>query len=119
MDTFRKQIEQGENYFGSGSRNTPTFKSFATKFKNKLVKELKKVADVSDKKIDTGHFYISGFITVNGQVIYVSISDVRHGFNPQLLVRTAKDYKDFTGGSNNYVNIDNNIGVNIVRTLRL
>ena len=52
------------------------------------------------------HFGISGFFTYEEQVWYFSISDVRW-FDGQMLIRTAKDYKDFYGGSNEYVNVRN------------
>jgi hypothetical protein len=36
----------------------------------------------------------------------LSCSDVRHfGYN-KLLIRTARDYKDYSGGSNEYVGVD-------------
>jgi hypothetical protein len=74
------------------------------KEKNTVRKALKQ-ADFTDIKFLNGHYYFSGFATKNNKIIYFSISDVRH-FPPTgggaLLIRTAKDYKDYTGGSNNY-----------------
>ena len=71
-----------------------------------IVRKALKEADFTDIKFSNGHYYFSGFATKNNKVIYFSISDVRHfpptGGGADLLIRTAKDYKDYTGGSNNY-----------------
>ena len=71
-----------------------------------IVKKALKQADFTDIKFSNGYYYFSGFATKNNKVIYFSISDVRHfsptGGGADLLIRTAKDYKDYTGGSNNY-----------------
>ena len=71
-----------------------------------IVKKALKQADFTNIKFSNGHYYFSGFATKNNKVIYFSISDVRHfpptGGDADLLIRTAKDYKDYNGGSNNY-----------------
>lgn len=71
-----------------------------------IVRRALKEADFTNIKFLNGHYYFSGFATKNNKSIYFSISDVRY-FPPtsggaDLLIRTAKDYKDYTGGSNNY-----------------
>jgi len=52
--------------------------------------------------------YFSGFIGLNNKVIYCSCGDVR--FNPNwrenILFRSARDFKDYTGGHNNFFNLD-------------
>ena len=51
------------------------------------------------------HFYITGFIELeNNKFVYFSIEDLRGGC--KFMIRTAKDFKDYTGGQNNYLNID-------------
>ena len=71
-----------------------------------IVRKALKQANFTDIKFSNGHYYFSGFATKNNKAIYFSISDVRHfpptGGGANLLIRTAKDYKDYTGGSNNY-----------------
>jgi len=52
--------------------------------------------------IDRG--YVSGFIEKNGKYVYLSISD--SGLGKPILFRTAKNEKDYTGGSNNFANLD-------------
>mgnify|MGYP003666550665 CR=1 FL=1 len=52
-----------------------------------------------------GHFYISGFIELeNNKFVYFSIEDLRGG--SKFMIRECKDFKDYTGKSNNYLNID-------------
>ena len=52
-----------------------------------------------------GHFYISGFIELeNSKFVYFSIEDLRGGC--KFMIRTAKSLDDYTGGQNNYLNID-------------
>jgi len=106
MNELRKLIEQGEDYFGSGGHNTPEFNSFAVKFKVRFRKELDKI-EATDFELNKGHFYLSGFFRVGEQLVYFSISDVRHGFDSNMLVRTAEHNKDWTGGHNQYVTIQN------------
>lgn len=91
----------------SASYKTPEFIAFSRTFKTELTNELKAVgAKLTDFSV--GHFYISGFFTLNGKCFYFSLSDVR-GMEFQseinLLYRTAKDNKDFQGGHNQYVRL--------------
>jgi len=55
-----------------------------------------------------GFYCVSGFIERDGKFVYFSISDIRH-FQPILsnaiLVRTAKDSHDYTGGINNFADL--------------
>jgi hypothetical protein len=103
MNRTKLLLSQG---FESSSVKTPEFKSFASAFKRELTKELKSIG-ATNIKFSVGHFYVSGFFTSEtGQVYYFSLSDVR-GCPNQLMYRTAKDYKDYTGGINQWVNIEN------------
>ena len=90
----------------TGSDLGQDFKDFFKREKRRLTTILKEKG-CTNIKFDYGFYYFSGFFTsATGQVYYLSCSDVRHfGYN-QLLIRTAKDYKDYTGGSNQYVNVD-------------
>ena len=75
-----------------------------------IVRRALKQADFTDIKFSNGYYYFSGFATKNNKAIYFSISDVRHfpptGGDADLLIRTAKDYKDYTGGGNNYAELN-------------
>ena len=93
-----------KNY--SGSDLGQDFKDFFRKEKSRLTKIFKEKG-CTDIEMNYGFYYFSGFFTApSGQIYYFSCSDVRHFSYNQLLIRTAKDYKDFTGGSNQYVGID-------------
>lgn len=96
--------------FQSSSGTTPEFLTFVKTFKSEFTKELKSIG-ASDIQIGKGHFYVSGFFTVNGQIWYFSISDVREmklGYENhwRLMYRTAKHYKDYSGGTNQYIKIE-------------
>jgi len=79
------------------------FKDFFKREKRRITTNLKAMG-CTNVKLDYGFYYFYGFFTSkSGQVYYISCSDVRHWGYSQLLYRTAKDYKDWTGGSNQYV----------------
>lgn len=105
MKDILKKLEA--NDFESSSHKTPEFTSFARKFKNALKKELATInAEITAYNV--GHFYVCGFFRIGEakKCYYFSISDVRHDFGTQMMYRTAKDEKDYTGGSNQYVDIN-------------
>ena len=65
-------------------------------------------------KPSLGHFFISGFFELenkengNKQIYYFSIEDLRDSFEIggcKFMIRTAKDFKDYTGGQNNYLDL--------------
>jgi|TARA_R100001463_G_scaffold44377_1_gene92243 hypothetical protein len=61
-------------------------------------------------KASNNHFYISGFFELenkengNKQTYYFSIEDLRGG--QTFMIRTVKDFKDYTGGTNHYLSLD-------------
>jgi hypothetical protein len=88
-----------------GSDLGQDFKEFYRKEKNRLTKIFKELG-CTNIKMDYGFYYFSGFLTSkNGQIYYFSCSDIRHFNYNQLLIRTATSYKDYTGGSNQYIGI--------------
>ncbi len=72
------------------------------------INKIKKLFKGNDCFLKVNFHYLSGFIKIEDKWIYVSSNDER--FNPKyeenLLFRTAKDNKDFTGGRNNFFNIN-------------
>jgi len=94
--------------FESSTVKTQQFKDFARTFKREFKKEFAKVG-ATNIVFNVGHFTISGFFTVNGNVFYFSLSDVRDikfsmtYSSPTMLMRTAESYKDYSGGTNNYL----------------
>ena len=109
MNKLKNYLLLGEDHFGSGSVNSDEFNTWVRVFKKEFRMILNKI-QATDFEISKGHFYVSGFFRVGEQLVYFSISDVRHGFNPdQMLVRTAEHNKDWTGGHNQYVTIGDNM----------
>jgi hypothetical protein len=97
-----------------------TGSDLSIEFKNFYKKEMKKIKKILIEKgcsnIETScqFYYFYGYFTSKtGQIYYFSCSDVRHFDYDQILYRTAKSYKDFTGGSNQY------ISVNLLESLKL
>jgi hypothetical protein len=124
MRNLANQLLRGEYYFGTGTRNTEQFDNFFNSFKRSFKRELNKI-NAKNLEVSKGHFYLSGFFTVQEQVIYFSISDVRGYLQtnwkglPEMLIRKAKDYRDFSGGHNRYVAIEPNMSREILRVCNL
>lgn len=93
--------------FESSSGKTPEFTGFIKTFKSEFRRVLK-VMECQNITFSIGHFYISGFFDdANGQLWYFSIGDVRWMSDMTILVRTAQHRKDYTGGHNQYVLLNN------------
>ena len=77
-------------------------------FERDCKSDLKKMASENGLELYEFHknfFYFSAVLTDGEKFVYVSISDVRYfGWNSdtEVLVRTMKHAKDWTGGMNNY-----------------
>ena len=116
--TSKEGIEQWLNYrFESSCYTTEEFKAFVRDFKKAIKNNLPVGYILADW--NRGHFEVSGFISKNGKYVYFSISDVRYWQNAwyeHILIRTAKDTKDHTGGSNCYTSLEN-FKVNVERLL--
>ncbi len=95
--------------FKSSSSLTPQFARFARAYK----KALQEVLGESFALVNwsRGHFYISTFArnTQTGKLVYLSCSDVRFfpaAWYDHILIRTATDERDYTGGTNQYTSLD-------------
>jgi len=120
MANLMKQITdriKGWNTSGTNSKHDPEFSTFKRLFRKGLTKELYKIG-ATNIVFSYGHYYISGFFTMNTQAYYFSLSDVRHGFvfnrngEAEIMYRTAKNYKDYTGGGNQWLLIEEDMFVN-------
>ena len=102
-------IEKWLNYsFSSGVTTGEDFNIFFREIKKFIKKNLP--SEIELVKMDKNHYYFSGFLKnkKNGKYIYFSVSDVRFfkdDWYYNVLVRTAKDENDYTGGCNNYCKI--------------
>jgi len=93
--------------FESSSFLTSEFKNFFKVFKKEFKEELH-VIGAENILFLSGHFYVSGFFTVKHKCYYFSTPDVRSFSETcqhfgSMLYRTVKNYKDYTGGPNKYV----------------
>lgn len=88
-----------------GSTNSPHMKQFAKDVR----RTLKLMPDVKLEDLSLGHYYISGFFSKDGKYAYFSydvprgelpLDMERHDAFRGILVRTAKNLKDYTGGHN-------------------
>jgi hypothetical protein len=101
--------------FQTSCSATPQFNQFYKDVTKHLKKTLKDVAE--DFKFSKGHFYLSGFFSrKDGQYIYFCTHDVR--FTKGFYIRTAKDLKDYTGGKNCNIKIDNDFEKNLVEAVK-
>lgn len=106
MRKVSQLLNQGYDYFGSGGVNSEEFINFYELFCNSFHRELKRIG-AFDFVFSKNHFSLNGFFKLKEQVYYFSLSDVRtqYGRPEDLLIRTAKNYRDFTGGANKYVKV--------------
>jgi hypothetical protein len=100
-----KSTKWTSHKFESSSSKTPEFKQFSRDFLSDI-KVLAEGYELVSKSV--GHFYVSGFLKKGNDVIYFSCSDVRffqNEWNNYLMIRTAKDVNDYTGGTNHYTTL--------------
>ncbi len=95
-----QRVWTGVRFISTSGKST-ICKQFANDFKKAIKKELGTEYNII---VDVGHFYISGFVELNGKYMYYSIEDLRDNgdeFN-NVLYRTAENEKDYTGGRNQF-----------------
>jgi hypothetical protein len=97
-----------------GSDLSKEFKSFFRSEKKRITESLTKLG-CTKIEMDYGFYFFSGFFTSkSGQIYYFSVSDVRHFSYDRIMYRTAKHYKDWTGGSNQWINKDTIEKMNLI-----
>jgi flagellar basal body rod protein FlgB len=96
----------------SSSVKTPEFKALASAFKSALKKELQSIGATLEA-YHVNHFDVSGFFKKGEQLYYFSFGDVRgmefaiaQGRKVQMMYRTAQHLKDWKGGGNQWVDIE-------------
>ena len=95
-------IELLKQTFESSSCLTPQFSHFYKVFRRDFTDFLKG-RGITKMTFNRMHFEVSGFFEMpGGQIWYFNTGDVRW-FKDSMLLRTAKGFDDFTGGSNNQV----------------
>jgi len=91
----------------SSSQPTAEMRAFYTVFKKELKAALKPLRADTELIISRGHFRVSGFFKKGLQIWYFSLEDLRDETLDRMLVRTAESFKDYTGGGNRYVSLEN------------
>lgn len=110
MKTLDKLNHWKNRTFSSGSTTGDDYKQF----QKELVAHIRAIAKAKNLTVvavNRGHYYMSAFLTnISGEkTVYLSISDVRHfpdEWHNHMLIRTARDAKDFRGGTNQYTTLE-------------
>lgn len=106
---MKKTIELTKQHFESSSYRTPQYLEWHRTFRRELTKVLRALGATEIDIRKPNHFDASGFFRApRGQVFYFSVSDLRF-FKTDMLIRTAKSFSDYTGGTNQYIKLDNEI----------
>lgn len=103
---MKKTLSLLKQKFESSCGKTPQYLEFHRTFKREFTALLKSYGAEKIEVSKPNHFDASGFFTHADEIYYFSLSDLRWS-KSNLLVRTAKHYKDYTGGVNQYVTFDN------------
>lgn len=95
--------------FESSCSTTEEFKLFVNDFRKDITVLLKGYNLLG---FNRGHFEVSCFFQniETGKIVYISSSDVRYSpdaWFDHLLIRTAENAKDYTGGRNNFSTLPN------------
>ena len=107
--TKLEDLKKYLNYeFSTGVYTGEDYKSFERKYIN-YIKSLCKKYNWEFVRALKNHYEFSAFIKNNkNRYIYISISDVRFFKNEwfwHILIRSAKDEKDYTGRQNKYCSL--------------
>jgi len=95
-----------KGHFVSSCARTPEYLEWHRVFKRDFTKFLKSHDDITEVVIGKpNHFDMSGFFRRGEQWWYFSISDLRWS-KESMLIRTAKDTKDWTGGMNQFASLE-------------
>lgn len=103
--------------FESSCERTPQYREFHRIFRTEFTRLLK--PHISEIKISPpNHFDVYGFFETNeGQIFCFSIGDLRWD-KELMMIRTAKDFNDHNGGSNNFITIDKDFPEKIIRAIK-
>ena len=106
LNWYERLSLEHESSCGKTEEQNKTYSMFKRGFKGYLQNYFKLI----QFKASNNHFFISGFFELenkengNKQTFYFSIEDLRGG--QTFMIRTAKDFKDYNGGNNYYLSLD-------------
>lgn len=115
---FKKSLYLLSFDFKSSTQQTEQYKEFHRVFRNELKAVLKPyIKELLYNKLN--HFDISGFFKLNDdRIFYFSISDLRWN-KEDLFIRTAEHFKDYSGGSNNFIILNKDFEQNLKKFLKV
>ena len=101
---MNKAIRATQAHFESSTGKTPEYQAWHRLFKREFTALLTQLGATSIQIGKMNHFDMSGFFTIQNQIWYFRIEDVRWS-KDKMLIRTAQSFKDYTGGHNQYVSM--------------
>ena len=117
MRSFNSLANYSPEFIGSGTRNTENAFNWMKAFKRLFSKELERI-NGTDFDFSIGHFYFSCTFQVNGQYFNLFTGDIR-GKLDRVCIRKCDDPKDYTGKTNYFVEVQNDMIESIARTFKL
>ena len=113
---MKKSLQLIKREFESSSTRTPQYlechKTFKREFTALLKPHVKRI-----EMFKPNHFDLGGFFEMNnGKIFYFSISDLRWS-KDNMLIRTAEHFKDYTGGRNQFVKLDDQFEASLFRII--
>lgn len=106
LETFRKQFD-GKSLSYCDPDYKAKFHSNGKTLLRALAKELELPAKSYDVRSNMGGIAVSGEITLHAENIYIQISESFCSRGVDFLVRSCKGRRDYTGGCNNFVKLEN------------
>lgn len=102
--------------FESSSQRTPQYLEFHKVFKRELTNLLQPhIQKIEFSK--PNHFDATSFFQMkDGRIFYFSLSDLRW-FKDSLMIRTAKDFKDYTGGTNHNIKLNEEFPQKLIQAI--
>lgn len=98
-----ENLDVPEKYWGDYT-DANYFKGEFLPIAEKEMKSIARLIGAELVEFNPMHFEYSAFLKKDNKFIYVSVGDVRYSKNwyDCVLYRSAKNEKDYSGGSNNY-----------------
>lgn len=95
-----------QRHYESSTGRTPEYRSWHSLFRRHLTAIVTSLGGSKVEVSKPNHFDGTAFFTgPDGRFWYVSIGDIRW-LKRDMLIRTVQSYKDYHGGHNQYVNIE-------------
>lgn len=106
LKTFYQQT-RNQSFVYCAPETKSLFHSQAKSVLRALAKELELPAKSYDIRSNMGGVAVSGEITLHAGNIYIQISESFCSRGVSFLVRSCKSRRDYTGGCNNFVKLEN------------